>query len=117
MHQSILPQISPEEVAKKRAEKHEFILLDVREENELAIANLGKDVQHLPLSLLREQQEKALPSCMLNKAADIVVFCHHGGRSAQVAAWLISLGWTNVKNLSGGIDAYAISVDSSIMRY
>jgi rhodanese-related sulfurtransferase len=43
--------------------------------------------------------------------------CHHGMRSAQMCQWLTQQGFTNVKNIVGGIDAYSVGVDSSIPRY
>jgi rhodanese-related sulfurtransferase len=43
--------------------------------------------------------------------------CHHGIRSAQMCQWLMNQGFTNVKNVAGGIDAYSILVDHSIPQY
>jgi rhodanese-related sulfurtransferase len=51
------------------------------------------------------------------KETEIVVMCHHGVRSAQVVSWLRQQGWTNVWNLSGGIDAYARDVDPAVGFY
>ena len=48
---------------------------------------------------------------------DIVVLCHHGARSAQVAAWLARNGLSRVHNLAGGIDAWSRTVDPAIPRY
>ncbi|MHC5832212.1 MAG: rhodanese-like domain-containing protein, partial [Nostoc sp.] len=42
---------------------------------------------------------------------------HHGIRSAQMCQWLIAQGFTNVQNISGGIDAYSLLVDPSIPQY
>jgi rhodanese-related sulfurtransferase len=75
-------------------------------------------VVHAPLSELARKGNSALPEKLKNaQGAPVVVFCHHGIRSAQVAAWLLELGWTSVYNLSGGIDAYARSIDPSIGFY
>jgi rhodanese-related sulfurtransferase len=60
---------------------------------------------------------KPCPLPALDKEATVVVFCHHGIRSAQVAAWLLDQGWQSVYNLAGGIDAYARQVDPSIGFY
>jgi rhodanese-related sulfurtransferase len=43
--------------------------------------------------------------------------CHHGNRSAQVAAWLAQQGWKNVFNVRGGIDEYARKIDNSVGFY
>lgn len=113
-----VPGLSAQEVAQKRKNGDEFILLDVREPNELLFANLGETVLTCPVSQLAEQGPEALPKEVLNnKDAEIVVMCHHGNRSAQVTAWLQQQGWTNVLNMDGGIDAYAVAVDPAVGRY
>jgi len=113
-----VPGLSVQEVAQKRENDKDFILLDVREPHELLQANLGDNVLTTPLSELARQGPDALPDEVLqNKEAEIVVMCHHGSRSAQVVAWLSQQGWTNVLNMDGGIEAYAIAVDSTIGRY
>lgn len=113
-----VPGISPQELAQKRANDNPFILLDVREPYELTYANLGEGVTLLPLSDLARRQLEALPPEIAdNKAADIVVLCHHGNRSAQVTAWLHHNGWTNAVNADGGIEAYAVEVDPAVGRY
>ena len=48
---------------------------------------------------------------------EIIVFCHHGARSAQVATYLLRNGYSRVRNLAGGIDAWSSLVDPSIPRY
>lgn len=112
-----VPGLSVQEVAQKRSDSEEFILLDVREPYELTYANLGSEVLLAPLSALAQQGPQALPEEVLNKDVEIVVLCHHGNRSAQVTAWLRQQGWSNVYNMDGGIDAYAAQVDPTIGRY
>lgn len=113
-----VPGISVQQLAQKRSNNEEFILLDVREPNELLYANLGDTVSLSPLSQLAQQGLEALPEDVAaDKDAEIVVMCHHGNRSAQVTAWLRQQGWTNVFNLDGGIEAYAIAVDPAVGRY
>ena len=84
---------------------------------ELRLANLGPEVLGVPLSQLARSREAALPDSLLDKEAEIVVFCHTGVRSAQVTAWLRTLGWKNVWSMAGGIDAYALEIDPSVGRY
>ncbi len=48
---------------------------------------------------------------------ETLVLCHHGIRSAQMCQWLVDQGFTNVKNIMGGIDAYSILVDPSVPQY
>jgi len=113
-----IPEITVQEVVGKREASEDFVLLDVREAHELQIANLGDAILHVPLSQIAQQRLDAFSEQFTqDKDAEIVVFCHHGGRSAQVAAFLKQEGWTNVHNMTGGIDAYSIAIDSSIRRY
>lgn len=112
-----MPGISVHELAEKRKAGEEFILLDVREDQELWYASLDGAVQ-AALSELSARQLEALPDeIRLNKEAEVAVLCHHGNRSAQVTAWLRGQGWNNVVNVDGGIDAYATYVDPSVGRY
>jgi rhodanese-related sulfurtransferase len=53
----------------------------------------------------------------LDPAAETVVICHHGGRSMQVAAFLERQGFSRLHNLSGGVDAWARTVDASMPVY
>lgn len=113
-----VPGVSVQELAEKRRRGAAFVLLDVREPHELVVANLGDGVTAVPLSQIARQQEAALPEELrINKDAEVLVLCHHGNRSAQVTGWLLQNGFTNVWNVDGGIDAYAIEVDTAVGRY
>ncbi len=48
---------------------------------------------------------------------ELVVMCHHGMRSARVAAWLRENGFRNVRNLTGGIHAWSLAIDDSVPVY
>jgi rhodanese-related sulfurtransferase len=113
-----LPEISPRQLADWLQTRPQLVLLDVREENEAAYSPFPDPrVLVVPLSRLARLQEKGLPS-QVNPAAEIVVFCHVGGRSSQVVYWLnYHLGYPTVYNLHGGIDAYADQIDPQIPRY
>ena len=112
------PEIDVHNYAGKVEAGDAVITLDVREENELAFAALPEgQVTRLPLSELARRQQDALTGTLADKDAEIVVMCHHGVRSAQVTAWLIQNGYTNVLSLEGGIDAYAREIDPSVGRY
>ena len=65
-------------------------------------------MQQIPLAVEQAQLE---PSC------EIVVICHHGIRSRQVAYYLEHLGFTKLINLEGGIEAWAQDVDPTMERY
>lgn len=112
------PEISVQDVAAKVAAKEQFIWLDVREADELQAAAIDDArVVHVPLSKLAQERVNALPEPALDKDAEIVVFCHHGGRSGQVTAWLRGQGWANVYNMDGGIESWANRIDASVGRY
>lgn len=113
------PEISVLDVqARLNDEPVDFVWLDVRETDEHDLARIAHDaVNYLPLSRLAEEQTAALPAAAGEKDAEIIVFCHHGMRSAQVVAWLRQQGWTNVWNMDGGIAAWAEQVDPGVGTY
>jgi len=53
----------------------------------------------------------------LDRSRDIVLYCHHGMRSQMAADHLLSLGFTRVWNLDGGIDRWSLDVDPTVPRY
>lgn len=113
-----VPEITPLELAARMQNEPGLCLLDVRERYEFVRARLEDPRVFLaPLSELAQKQVEALPPQVLDRSAPLVVFCHLGQRSAQVVWWLRDLGWENVVNLAGGIDAYARQVDARIERY
>ncbi|MBD2204179.1 rhodanese-related sulfurtransferase [Calothrix sp. FACHB-1219] len=110
-----ITQITVEELAQRLAAGDATIqLVDVREPQELAIASIEGFV-NFPLSEFAEWGDQ-VPT-LLNPHAETLVLCHHGMRSAQMCQWLMAQGFTNVKNISGGIDAYSNLVDSSVPQY
>jgi rhodanese-related sulfurtransferase len=50
-------------------------------------------------------------------ASEVIVFCHHGMRSLDTAAWLRSQGVARVRSMSGGIDRWSVEIDPSVPRY
>ncbi len=112
------PEVNARETAEKLANNEDVIILDVRERNEIErVALPSERVVVLPLSQLAAQGTAALPEGLRDPSREIIVMCHHGVRSAQVAMWLHHQGWTAVRSLAGGIDAYAREVDPSIGTY
>jgi rhodanese-related sulfurtransferase len=108
-------KISVEELAQRMAEKSETLqLIDVREPEEFAIAQI-EGFEVLPLSQFNDWSEDIKQR--FNCESETLVLCHHGMRSAQMCQWLRSQGFTNVKNITGGIEAYACLVDASLPRY
>ncbi len=117
--ESLLPEITPQQLADWLKARPELIVLDVREPYEFPRAKISDErVAYAPLSELARKSTEGLPEKVkADKFAPLVVICHHGNRSAQVAAWLLDLGWKEVFNLTGGLDAYARLVDPSIGTY
>lgn len=89
-------------------------LIDVRELEEVAIAAL-EGFEVFPLSQFAEWSITI--HSRLDSTKETIVMCHHGMRSAQMCYWLSQQGFTHLKNLEGGIDAYSCLVDRSIPRY
>ena len=113
------PEVSVHDVVDKQQQGTEFLLIDVREPNELELASLpvGEFI-NLPLSELRERRLDALPEALnQNKDADVVLFCHKGLRSAQVTVFLRQQGWSNAVSMAGGIDVWAEEIDESVGKY
>ena len=96
------------EEMRKTGEDH--TLLDIREEEELAISSIDGAV-HIPMNTLPENLDQ------LTKDHPIVVMCHVGGRSSQVCVWLNSNGFENAVNLEGGISAWSADIDPSVPSY
>ena len=114
----MLPEITVTELSGKLNSDDKFILLDVREPQELNFAKVSDSrLEVTPMSRLAREGTKALSDSAREQDATIYVMCHHGSRSAQVTAWLAQQGWKNVFNVSGGIDEYARAVDPSVGYY
>ncbi len=113
-----ISEITVEELAKKLKSKDQFVLLDVREPSELEQAKItDARLEVAPMSRIAREGMKAFSESARAKDAEIYVMCHHGNRSMQVTGWLASRGWTNVHNVSGGIDEYARTIDPTIGIY
>jgi sulfur-carrier protein adenylyltransferase/sulfurtransferase len=103
-------ELTPAQLKQKLDAKEPVVLVDVRQDWETRLCRLDNAV-HIPI------EEIELRGDELNPSDEIVVYCHQGVRSAAVAEYLRSLGFANVKNLAGGLDAWARSVDPSMRRY
>jgi rhodanese-related sulfurtransferase len=97
-----------------QTEPDKLQLIDVREPAELQLAAL-KGFENLPLSEFATWSETIQDR--FDPQKETIVMCHHGMRSAQMCYWLAQQGFTQLKNLAGGIDAYSVVVDRSVPRY
>ena len=102
--------ITPEELKSRLDCGEKLILIDVREPQEYEICRI-EGAQLIPMWEFPGRVQE------LNPEDSIVVFCHSGGRSAQVVFWLAQQGFKKVKNLQGGIDAWAEAIDPKMERY
>ena len=106
----MIENISPQQFSRRRETGELWVLLDVREGWEIAIASVTGTVDipmvEIPARLVD-----------LDQSEPVAVLCHSGGRSQQVAEFLARQGFSRVANIVGGIDAWSEYVDPSIPRY
>src|SRR5438093_148366 len=86
-----------------------FVLLDCREPDEVAAAQIAGSM-HIPMREIPARLAELAP----HKAARVVVHCHHGGRSLRVTQFLRQQGFDQVQNMAGGIDAWSLEVDPKV---
>lgn len=106
---AIARDLSPRELAAEVRRGATVQLLDVRESWEWNVARI-EGARLVPLHQLEASVDT------LDRAQEVVVYCHHGMRSAIAADWLRSLGY-RARNLSGGIDGWSREVDDTVPRY
>ena len=103
-------EITVEELSHIKENKADIVLIDVRELHEYEICSI-EGSRLIPLGELKDRTDK------LDPQYNIVVHCHHGGRSMKAATFLVEQGFSKVKNLKGGIDEWAVKYDSDMARY
>lgn len=106
----MVARIDPQELSEWLRSEKDFQLLDVREPWEFEAVRLPRSVL-IPLGQLPGRFAE------LDRGKATVTLCHHGVRSLQAAAFLVSQGFADVRNLVGGIDAYALKADPELPRY
>jgi len=87
-------------------------LLDVRQQYEHDVARLD-DARLIPLPELPVRTGELADW----KEEDVVVYCHHGIRSQMAIGVLRAAGFHKLHNLTGGIDAWSVTVDEQVARY
>ncbi len=103
-------EVDVDEVSRRVETGEQFMLLDVREPQELAVCAIEGHT-HIPMQQIPSRLDE-LPT-----DRPIVVLCHHGGRSMQVTMFLRQQGFENVTNMAGGIDHWAQQIDPGLARY
>ena len=104
-----VPAIQVEELKRRLDAGENLFLLDVREEHEFEISNIGGHL--IPLPELPDRIDE------LDASQEIVALCKMGTRSAKAVQLLRQAGFVNVRNLTGGIHAWSDRVDPKIRKY
>lgn len=108
MLETALKHISPKQL-QHLLTQHDIFLVDVREESERAICDIGGVL--IPLSQFATRFDE------IPKDKTIVVYCKAGGRSQNAAQFLLEQGYEEVINLSGGILAWIDQIEPNLKRY
>jgi rhodanese-related sulfurtransferase len=103
-------EIAPEELKARLDRREPIVLVDVRDDWEVRLCALDNAV-HIPVHELEFRTEE------LDRADDIVVYCHQGVRSAAAVDYLRAQGFEKARNLAGGLDHWARRVDPAMRRY
>jgi rhodanese-related sulfurtransferase len=109
---SIPLEIPPAAVKGMLDESQDILLLDCREADEHAKAHID-GAKLLPMSELAGR----LHEIAADRERNVVVHCHHGGRSLRVARFLREQGFTRAQSMAGGIDQWAVEIDPTVPRY
>ncbi len=94
-------EISCDEARSRLASDEKPLLVDCRETDEYARVAIA-DAKLLPMSELAQRYQELAG----NEEKPLIVYCHHGGRSAQVTAWLRKQGFAQAQSMAGGIDVF-----------
>jgi len=105
-------EITCQAVKSKLDAGDDFLLLDCREADEYGVAKIAA-ARFLPMSEIQQR----VGELSADRDRQIVVHCHHGGRSLRVAQWLRQQGFARAQSMSGGIDGWSLQVDASVPRY
>ncbi len=105
-------EISCREVHEKRVAGERLLLIDCREQDEYDLVALP-NARLVPLSAWLSAARHIEPEAN----SHVIVYCHHGARSAQAAMWLRENGLPDAQSMAGGIDRWAIEIEPGLVRY
>lgn len=105
-----MKSITVEELNKRLSSEEEIQLIDVREPFEYEMCAI-KDSLHIPLNTISTNLS------VIKKDIPVVFICHHGMRSASAIRFVEGEGFSNLINLTGGIDAWAREIDDEMEIY
>ncbi len=104
-----MKEVTVSELKKLKDNKVDFQLIDVREEHELEICEIGGT--HIAMGEVMDNLDK------ISKDKQVVIHCRSGARSGAICQALEANGFNNVYNLKGGIIAWSTEIDPSITKY
>ena len=104
-----MKEITVSELKGLKDNNADFQLIDVREEHELEICQIGGE--HIPMGDVMDNLDK------ISRDKQVVIHCRSGARSGAICNALESQGYNNVYNLKGGIIAWANEIDPSLPKY
>jgi rhodanese-related sulfurtransferase len=105
-----IKEIDVHTLKNKLDQKDDFILIDVREKNEIEICKINESI-HIPMQSIPAHIKE------IDNQKTIIIMCKSGVRSAQVCNYLNDSGYLNIYNLKGGIINWALEIDSNMEIY
>ena len=90
----------------------DFVFIDCREANEYETARIN-GAELYPMS----EMQARIDDLQAHQGENIIIHCHHGGRSLHVAMWMRQQGFEHAQSMAGGIDEWSQSIDPSVPRY
>lgn len=106
----MIPEIDVITLAGKQEAEEQFFLLDVREPHEADLCKIDGSML-IPLGQIPQRAQE------IPKDLPVIIYCHHGGRSARALQFLQTQGFNEVYNVKGGIDAWAVEIEPEMVRY
>jgi rhodanese-related sulfurtransferase len=103
-------QIEARDVKQRLDRGEKFLFVDVREPWEHQTAKI-EGAKLIPLGQIPGNLAE------LEKAGEVILFCHHGMRSLDAAAWLRAQGVAGARSMNGGIERWAVDIDPTVPRY
>lgn len=106
----MIDEITVKELKELKDNDEDFQLIDVREADEYAFANISGEL--IPMNSIPDRVDE------ISRDKKVIVMCRSGKRSAHIVAYLMKVhNFTDVVNLKGGILAYSDEIDPSIPKY
>jgi adenylyltransferase/sulfurtransferase len=106
-------ETTPQDVKRRLDAGEKLLLIDVREPFENQITRIH-GAELIPMITIPHRVPEIEAKA---DGAALIVFCHHGMRSLNVAEWLRRNGVVNCQSMAGGIDRWSIEVDQTVPRY